>query len=436
MKIYTANITPRLRYILDLLLHDMLGIDYILTTDIYLNNNDAEPFINYSCHNIKGSFMITPSGLLFEKEIIQNDPGKTGHWDGCPVFYETSGGDIPFDIFAASFFLVTRYEEYLPFIPDSHGRFPSSLSYARKQNFLHLPVVNIWVHKLGEKLKKHFPGLIVKTPDFSFLSTIDIDNVWEYHHRPFLHNTLSLLKSILKGDLRTFQIKKDIVIGKQRDPFDTYDEWEELHRGIMEKVYIFILAGAGSRKDNLINPGKKEWQEKIRELSGKYPPGLHPSYRANLDERIITREKNLLESVIGTPVTRSRQHFLRLSMPDTYRALIKSGIKEDYTMGFHDHTGFRAGIAYPFPFFDLISNESTELVVYPLVLMDRTLKDYMGLSPSYAMEETEQLIKRVKSTGGLFISLWHNSSLGDTGEWKEWRKVYMQMNEICKQAVK
>ena len=49
-------------------------------------------------------------------------------WKGLPVFFQTtSDSDIPFDVFAASFFLVSRYEEYLEFQPDAHGRFPDQI---------------------------------------------------------------------------------------------------------------------------------------------------------------------------------------------------------------------------------------------------------------------------------------------------------------------
>jgi hypothetical protein len=53
-----------------------------------------------------------------------------------PVFCQRQIGDLPFDPLAATFYLVSRYEEYLPFIPDEHGRFPAKQSFAFSNGFL------------------------------------------------------------------------------------------------------------------------------------------------------------------------------------------------------------------------------------------------------------------------------------------------------------
>ena len=65
-------------------------------------------------------------------------------------------------------------------------------------------------------------------------------------------------------------------------------------------------------------------------------------------------EKEKLEKVLGEVVDSSRQHFLKLDVPKTYNALINSGFRNDYTMGFAEHSGFRSGTARTHLWFDLL----------------------------------------------------------------------------------
>ena len=142
---------------------------------------------------------------------------------------------------------------------------------------------------------------------------------------------------------------------------------------------------------------------------------------------MLFRSKERLEKITGRTVARSRQHFLKFHLPGTYRNLISAGIKEDYSMGFADVTGFRAGICNPFLFFDLKKNEATSLRIFPLSIMDSTLNTYLKLKPEKAKEKISDLIKIVKKHNGTFISLWHNETVSETGIWQGWKSVF----EFC-----
>ena len=80
-------------------------------------------------------FQNPPDTLLFEKESAREI--TVNEWKGFLCFFRhTSDSDLPFDIFAASFFLVSRYEEYLEYQPDEYGRYQASSSLAFKNGFL------------------------------------------------------------------------------------------------------------------------------------------------------------------------------------------------------------------------------------------------------------------------------------------------------------
>src|SRR5690554_4176155 len=159
--------------------------------------------------------------------------------------------------------------------------------------------------------------------------------------------------------------------------------------------------------------------------------GIHPSYASNDNPARIAKEKKRLSDITKLPVIRSRQHFLKFSLPVTYRDLIEAGIEEEYSMGFADMPGFRSGTCTPHYFFDIDKNQSTDLKVFPLIVMDATLREYLKIDAAKAVELMKRLIDRVRAVDGVFISLWHNDSLSDSPE-NEWREVYCKAAEYLK----
>jgi hypothetical protein len=96
-------------------------------------------------------------------------------------------------------------------------------------------------------------------------------------------------------------------------------------------------------------------------------------------------------------------------------------------MCFHDEPGFRAGIARPFMFYDLAEEKETGLRIIPFEVMDVTLYEYKKLDPAASGELVSGLIDETRRAGGLFVSLWHNTSLLETPCGREWRNVFETM---------
>jgi hypothetical protein len=78
----------------------------------------------------------------------------------------------------------------------------------------------------------------------------------------------------------------------------------------------------------------------------------------------------------------------------------------------------------------LENEQTTNLLVFPFQTMDGTLRNYLKLSPEEAFKETEMLMKEVKKVGGTFVSIWHNETVNDWGEWKGYRDVFEKMNQL------
>jgi hypothetical protein len=145
---------------------------------------------------------------------------------------------------------------------------------------------------------------------------------------------------------------------------------------------------------------------------------------SNTDVKILKKEIAYLADTVHVDIIRSRQHFLKLSLPTTYRNLINLGIQHDYSMGYASQVGFRAGIASSFNFYDLDLDTETKLRIHPFAVMDGTLKDYLNLNPEEAKAIISQLIEEVKKVDGEMMSLWHNETLSNEDRWTGWLEVY------------
>ncbi|MBK6948047.1 MAG: polysaccharide deacetylase family protein [Haliscomenobacter sp.] len=218
-----------------------------------------------------------------------------------------------------------------------------------------------------------------------------------------------------------------VLAGKKPDPFDVYGFLNQEHRKRGLRPEYFFLVGNYGAYDTNLHHKNKAFQDLIRSLSQKAFVGLHPSMASNDRQGRLEEEKRRLERITGAEVWRARQHYLKLSLPATYRRLLQVGISKDYSMGFADAPGFRAGICGAFPWYDLRSEQETALWVQPLHVMDGTLKNYLRLPVKEAIEKALLLANRCKEAEGVFCTLWHNSSLSERDGWEGWERVYLEI---------
>jgi hypothetical protein len=426
--IYSYKDSSRLRYISDILLTAILGMPFELTHDVQRFKNFDGPKINYSEKSFgDNSLWITPHPIIFRNNIVEQEI-TVSEWDKLKIFFQTSPGcGFPFDIFAAGFYLVSRYEEYLSFTADKYGRFEADQSLAFRDGFLDEPVVNLWAVKLGNVIAEMYSGLAVRNKEFEYISTIDIDNAWAYLHKGFLRTAGAFVKSVLRFDLHDFGKRLCTLSGADEDPYYVFDYLKEQESKYGFNSVYFFLTGKYGRYDKNIPARKEVFRNLILDKFKSSEVGIHPSYNSSRKSGILDQEVRNFSSIINTAVKKSRQHFLVIRFPETFRRLINSGITEDYSLGYSSAPGFRAGICTPFRFYDLPEEKVTDLTLIPFTVMDVTLKEYMRLGPDEAINKIKEMVSKVKNVNGTFVSLWHNESLSETRQWKGWRRVYEAM---------
>jgi hypothetical protein len=433
MLVFSPQITHRLRYILDVLLKDDLGLDYKLTADENFFISYQHPKLAYGYKKFSDAVSVGASGLLFEKGIRPQQP-EVFKYENVPVFFETDTTefDLPFDIFSASFFLITRYEEYLPFQQDRHGRFQAEQSFQYKNRFLDNPVVDGYVLMLRKLLQQKFPSLQFRERRFYFTPTYDIDSAFAYKNKGMVRNVGSFFLSLYKGNYESARNLLKVIWGKMKDPFDNYTLLHDLHKEFQLKPVFFFLMGDYDEYDKNISIHISEFKTLIKSIADVAEVGIHPSYASNAKPEKVKTEIGRLSKILNRDIKKSRQHFLKLRFPETYRTLIENEITDDYTMGYSSQPGFRAGYSKPFYFYDLEKEIKTNLKIHPFAFMDATFQYYHEISPKQSLDIILPIIEHLKKVNGNCISLSHNASFFDSKDWSGWTSVYRTILKTAK----
>ncbi len=430
--IYVPKLTPRVRYVFRLVFHDLLWVKHELTTDADFFKAADRPKFVYADQPIDDTLFFKSHGLLFEKGVNSFDLeavdflGEKGFF---PVYEKLSA--TPFDLFSSMFYLVSRYEEYLPYKPDHHGRFTAHLSQSVTHGILEKPMVNIWAQQLKQLIIARYAGFAFPERKFRFTPTYDIDTAFAYSQKGLVRSLGSYYLDLKAFDFAGVMQRTRVLLGRESDPFDTYDLQLSYQKKYNLHPIYFFLFGHYGQFDKNINTRNRTFRFLIKKIGDYAKIGIHPSYLSNDDPSMLTYEIDNLEKVTNKEVSSSRQHFLRLNLPTTYRNLIENGITDDYTMGYAALPGFRAGICNSHNFYDLDLEAETKLRIHPITVMEGSLKDYMDLTPADAIHKISALMDAVKAVNGNFISLWHNESLSEQKRWVGWRRVYEALLEMA-----
>jgi len=424
MLIFTHRITNRVEYVFKQIFAEMLGVSFTLTTDEEAFAASELPKISYAYNPVGDELFFQAKNLLFETGINEQNISVVD-WENTKAFFTVGKKSaLPFDAFAASFFLLSRYEECLPHIRDSYDRFEAKESIAFQNGFLKKPVVNIWVKKIKELLQEKYPQLQFRKNNYSYLSTIDIDNAYAFKRKGLLRTVGAFGKDIISGNFPQLKERIKVLAGMLQDPYDTYDFQFALQEKYKFRPVYFFLLGDYDENDKNVPHHNRKFQSLIKSIADRADVGIHPSFNSNKNSEKTETEIDRLSDIVHREITKSRQHFLILHFPKTYRNLIDLDITDEYSMGYAQETGFRASICTSFNYYDLDLEVETKLKIHPFTVMDATLKYYMKFSAENAIEHVKEMVREVKAVDGTFISLWHNETLSEKDQWHGWRKVY------------
>lgn len=426
MRVYVDRLTPRVHYALELILRELLLAEEVRITDDWSKFEQYEgPRLIYGRKQIEGVPSIYNVELLYEKDLYEQEISVQRGENDIPYFFSTGGQSaMPFDIFAASFYLVSRYEEYLPHISDAHDRFPAEESLAYKHDFLQIPVVDHWALQLKSILLDADARWDFGERTYKYIPTIDVDNLYAYKGKGGFRTLGGFAKDFYQFNFLNAFNRFRSLIGIKKDPYDTFEFQRELflEHGLTAKY--FILFSEFGEFDRNLPMYSRRLHESVRAFNDFFDVGIHPSYGSHQGQRRLEKEIRGLEEALRSPVRESRQHFLKLKMPGTFRQLADLGITDDYTMGYASELGFRAGTCTPFKFYDLEMETTLPLKMHPFVMMDGTLIYYQNVGAADAWDHIAPLIDQVKAVNGELITVWHNRIFSESEpEWEGWNAI-------------
>jgi len=405
---------------------NLLGINSYRFTNDEVAYAKAENVVKISYNKspiIANALWIRPHDLLFESGIQQQKIDTVG--EGKQLYFFETNGQFPFDIFAATFYLITRYEEYLTHEKDSYGRYAHTESLAYKCNFLSIPLVNYWVKYLKEQLEQKGFLLNIPSEDFQFIPTYDVDIAFQYAAQPWYKIASSILKHTVKGNFSAISEIYKVLLGKKKDAFNVFEWLTQLHSKYkLTPIYFFLLAKRRAKYDKNNSCDSKAFQQFIQGQATVNMLGIHPSYQAANNEYLLQEEVKFLEKVIGKKVTKSRHHYVKITLPQTYESLHQLGIAADYSMGYGSINGFRASIASAYEWYNLASETATSLTIYPFCFMDANSHFEQHFSAKQAGQELQYYYHTCKEVNAPCISIFHNHFLVDDAYWQPWRNMY------------
>lgn len=415
------------------------GITFSYTSEIHSAKDNAKIIVIPCQESAWLSLVELPKNSLYSMPVDHALPSNTKKLvvDKIPVLFWGKGyedGSKPFaeryddstiifyaDIIAATFFMLSRWEETISSVRDQHGRFPATSSVAYKQGFLDLPIIDEYALVLGAWLKTILPSWEMQPHRFSVKLSHDIDTV----------RTATLRR--IGGDLfkrknirRAAQTLHALVSPNYDPALQSCYELASLSEQYGLTSAFYFMAAERSSFDSGYDPCSKLIQSLIIDLRQRgHEVGFHPGYQTfSIPERFY-QEKQRMDAALGETRYGGRQHYLRFRAPETWRLWETAGLAYDSTVCYADHEGFRCGTCHPFQPFDVEADRVLDIWEIPLIVMDGTLKQYRQLTPEQGAQRILTLAQRCQAVNGIFTLLWHNTSLLE--EWTPWAVMYQHI---------
>ncbi len=417
------NFSNEARYVCHVLFYEILGID---TNIIVSGTKDFRIVVEDKVLIFKNSFFNDfdnniaylksanlPKSVIYARNIFTPD-------NDIPVLYGDSEIKIEknkiycgIDIFASSFLLLTRWEEYVCSEKDKHSRFPAKLSTVRKFDLTYRPVVNEYAEMLWNMLEYLNINIKRKQNNYSLKITHDIDFFHKYYDTKRFLRTLGgdIIKR--KNPFLLFKTSYEYGLTKKNiknDPYNTFDTLMDISERYGLVSTFFFMAADTFRNDITYKISDKKVVDTIKHIIDRgHRAELHGSYDSYNNELLFKKELLAMKKV-NKDTKECRQHFLRFNNPFTWQMYENNNISVCNNCGFEDDIGFRTGICHSYPAFNIITRKQLRLRISPLMIMDSVFIYNKDIEKEKFIDSCKSVIEKTKKHNGDMQILWHNNS--------------------------
>lgn len=424
--IYTQKITPRLTYSFKHVCTRILGIPVEFTSKIEEFVAHEGMKISYGKNSLANELFVQNVDLLLDQGVTDLEI-KVQLWDEVPCFFMVSeNSSIPFDIFAASFYLLSRYEEYLPHVKDKEGRFQASESLGFQENFLTKPVIDIWAFKFRQVLQYKFPQYDFPDRHMTLENIIAVSEAFRYKEKGILRVLIGLINDIVQFKPKYVFHRFQVMLQLKRDPYDIYNKIIHFIKKNKVSMKFMFQVSDFSNHDRNISHNRLAFQTLIKAYADYAEVGLQPGYYANQKFQVLKEEKKRLEEILKRPVLSVLNSKYNLLLPDTYNHMVELEVKNDFSMGYPEAMGFRAGTCTPFRFYDINFEVTTPLLVHPYAINAETFQKLTETEIEYKVLEIKRQVKLVE---GKLISIFTNKDFSEYSNSKRSFHILRVINE-------
>lgn len=424
--------SPRIRYTFKQLFERILGVKVIFTNEIAQFVSHSGPKCSYGKQALGKELFFKTSGLLSERGIDESLEPKVTLIEKTPCFFEVNDekSALPFDIFSASFYLLSRYEEYIPHANDAYG-FPASESIAFKEGFLQLPIIDIWCKGLKSILKERFPELQFQEKSTKVTLVCEVNEAFAYQKKGWFRSIEGYF-----NDLRKFQFKQvgqrtKVLLKLEKDPYQVYNYMINIARKNGANIRFFFGLGNYSFHDKSISYQSQKYQRLIKSIADYCDIGMRLSVDALENDFRQKIEQKRFETITHREASTSLCQYAKLNLPQTYRNLIEQEVSVDYSMGYLNHAGFRAGTCTPFFFYDLEYEIQTPLKIISFCISKNVFTSFK--TATKAQEVTSKIVDMVKEVNGHVVIHLYNHLLDKTSNrYDFWNKMYQYFVQLHK----
>ncbi len=421
--IYTQKLTPRISYIFKHICLRILGFDIVFTSVIEEFISHTGPKISYGKKPMGNELFFQSYGLL-EQQGFETIEVTVKKWEDTYGFFAVSSSSgLPFDIFSASFYLISRYEEYLPHVKDEMGRFMASESLALQHGFLQQPVVDIWAYKLKEVLSTAFPDFAFPKKQLTIHPVIEAIQPFAYKQKGIFRSLVGFTNDLFKGKFREIIKRAQVIMGLKRDPFDTFKWMMNTANRSDYKLTVFFLLGNALIFDESMNTHRQKFKMLIKYVNDYKEVGLSFSFSSLTNFEMLKSEKKRMEEITNRSLSSSMNAEFLVNLPEIYRNLVELEVKKDFTMVFPDTVGFRAGTCTPFLFYDLDYEIKTPLVIHPVAM---TTSAFQKKYASDIEKTIGNMLAMVKKVNGTFTINFTNKDFSFSENNKIWRNIFSE----------
>ena len=417
--VYTQKQTSRLDYSFKHICTRILGLQVSFTSSIEAFIAHQGPKLSYGKQPMGNELFIQSHGLLFQQGFEDLDISVVPWEDSIGFCGVGEKSALPFDVFSATFYLLSRYEEYLPHVKDELGRFPPQESLAFREGFLNQPVIDIWAYRFWDALKVHYPDLDNVSREYNVHHIVEASRPFEFSQRGFLRNFTGFCQDLFRLRLKRILLRSRVLLYVRKDPYDTFTWIINASKKNGAKLSVFFLLGEGFSYTEDLNTKRKKVKLLVKQVADYTHVGLIFSFHSLLDALRLKREKKQWEELIHRSLQNTMSDQFKVGLPNTYRNILELEVRRDFSMLYDSGIGFRAGTCTPFLFYDLDYEIKTPLVVHPVCGNTKSLYDLKEDDQRIAIESVVEEVKKVNGTFSLVFSNRDFTSEKENRWWKE-----------------